>query len=121
MAVEVHGTMIRIPQGDTGSVKFVADRGEIADGDKGVFTLVRRDGTALLRKRLPPDPEVGAFHMAFVYEDTAKLRPGSYEWSFRVVRGGAFDANGRLTGAQGSHTAVLKGQLNVMEVAGGAR
>lgn len=121
MAVEVHGTLIRIPQGDTGNVTFVADRGEIADGDKGVFTLARRDGTALLRKRLPPDPEAGAFHMAFVYEDTAKLRPGSYEWSFRVVRGGAFDANGRLTGAQGSHTAVLKGQLNVMEVAGGAR
>lgn len=121
MAVEVHGTLIRIPQGDTGNVKFVADKGEITGEDKGVFTLARRDGTALLRKILPPDLEAGAFHMAFVYEDTAKLRPDSYEWSFRVVRGGAFDAGGRLNGAQGSHTPVLKGQLTVMEVAGGAR
>ena len=120
MAVEVRGTMIRIPQGDTGNVKFAAD-GDLSDWDKALFTLARRDGSTILRKVLPPDLGDNAFHMAFVYEDTAKLRPGSYEWSFRVVRGGAFDANGRLTGAQGSHTAVLKGQLNVMEVAGGAR
>ena len=121
MAVEVHGTLIRIPQGDTGNVKFVADKGEITGEDKGVFTLARRDGTALLRKILPPDLEAGAFHMAFVYEDTAKLRPDSYEWSLRVVRGGKLDASGRLEDTQGSHTAILRGTLTILPVAGGAR
>ena len=121
MAVEVNGTMIRIPQGDTGNVTFVAYRGEIADGDKALFTLARRDGSTILRKVLPPDLGDNAFHMAFVYEDTAKLRPDSYEWSLRVVRGGKLDASGRLEDTQGSHTAILRGTLTILPVAGGAR
>ena len=120
MAVEVHGTMIRIPQGDTGNVKFVAD-GELSESDKALFTIARRDGSAVLRKVLPPDLGDNAFHMAFVYEDTAKLRPDNYEWSLRVVRGGKLDASGRLEDTQGSHTAILRGTLTFLPVAGGAR
>lgn len=121
MAIEVSGTMLRIPQGDTGTVKFVAEEGELAQEDQGVFTLARRDGSAILRKVLPVDPNEHAFHMTFVYEDTARLKPGGYEWSLRVVRGGTFDESGRLTAAQGQHTAVLRGRMSVLGYAGGAR
>ena len=120
MAVEVNWTMIRIPQGDTGNVKFVAD-GELSESDKALFTIARRDGSAVLRKVLSVDASDKAFHLPFAYSETARMRPDSYEWSLRVVRGGAFDAGGKLNSAQGSHTPVLKGQLTVMEVAGGAR
>lgn len=120
MAVEVNGTMIRIPQGDTGNVKFAAD-GDLSDWDKALFTLARRDGSTILRKVLPPDLVGNAFHMAFVYEDTAKLRPDNYEWSLRVVRGGKLDASGRLEDTQVSHTAILRGTLTILSVAGGAR
>ena len=121
MAVEVHGTQIRIPQGDTGTVKFVASKGELDHEDLGIFTLARRDGTPMLRKMLSPDMDDKAFHMRFTYEDTAKVRPDGYEWSFRVVRGGTFDANGRLMDTQGQHTAVLNGRLTVLAMAGGVR
>ena len=121
MAIDVYGTRMRMAQGDTGSVKFAVETGEITDADKGVFTLARRDGTAILRKILPPDLKENAFPMALVYEDTVKLKPDSYEWSLRVVRDGTFDAGGRLTGAQSAHTPVLRGTLDVMKVAGGAR
>lgn len=121
MAVDVCGTRMRIAQGDTGQVKFVAGPGEIMAQDRAVFTLARREGTAILRKILPPDLEENAFHLAFIHDDTAKLRPDGYEWSLRVVRNGTFDAEGRLTGAQGAHTAVLRGTMDVMKVAGGAR
>ncbi len=121
MAVDVFGTRMRIAQGDTGNVKFVAGAGEITDEDRAVFTLARREGTAILRKILPPAPEENAFHLALIHDDTAKLRPDSYEWSLRVVRNGTFDADGRLTGAQGAHTPVLRGTMDVMKVAGGAR
>lgn len=96
MAVEASGMMIRMPQGDTGSVKFVADEGALTAEDKGVFTLARRDGSAILRQILPADLEANAFHMVFDYSDTAKLRPDSYEWSFAVVRGGVFDTGAIL-------------------------
>ncbi|MBE5798367.1 MAG: hypothetical protein E7321_00245 [Clostridiales bacterium] len=121
MAVEVQGTMIRIPQGDTGAVKFAAEKGKITQEDVGVFTMVRRDGTLILRKMLLPDAEGNAFDMMFTYEDTARIKPDHYEWSFRVVRDGVFDANGRLNGTRSQHTAVLKGRLSVLAVAGGAR
>lgn len=119
MAMEVRGTLIQIPQGDTGAVKFVPEKGQISPEDRGIFTLARRDGTPILRKRI--EPEDNAFHMMFVYKDTAALSPGAYEWSFRVARGGAFDAGGKLTDVQGLHTAVIRGRLVVLAVAGGAR
>ena len=121
MAVEIYGTTIRIPQGDTGIVKFVADGVKLTDDDRGVFTLAGSSGTAIIRKILPADLKAGVFRMAFVYEDTEKLKPGTYRWSFRVVRDAAFDANGRLTSAKGSHTTVIQGVLVVLAVAGGAR
>ena len=121
MAIEVSGTMLRIPQGDTGTVKFAADEGELSMEDQGVFTLARRDGTAILRKFLSPDLEENAFHMAIVHEDTARLRPGQYDWSLRVIRGGTFDGEGRLTGAQSQNTAVLRGRMSVLSCAGGVR
>ena len=121
MAVEVAGNTIRVPQGDTGTVKFVGEGEDIAKDDKGVFTLARRDGSTVLRKILPLNESDGAFHLPITYEDTAKLRPDTYEWSMRVVRGAVFDANGKLTDAQGQHTAVLNGRLIVLAVAGGAR
>lgn len=120
MAVQASGTQIRIPQGDTGNVKFAAD-GALSENDRALFTLARRDGGVILRKVLPPDLADSAFHMAFVYEDTAKLRPDSYEWSLRVVRGGVLDSSGKLTDAQGSHTPILRGTLTILPVAGGAK
>lgn len=120
MAVQASGTQIRIPQGDTGNVKFAAD-GALSDSDRALFTLARRDGGVILRKVLPPDLVGNAFHMAFVYEDTSKLRPDNYEWSLRVVRGGVLDSSGKLTDAQGSHTPILRGTLTIQSVAGGAR
>ena len=121
MAVEVMGTLIQIPQGDTGAVKFAAESGALTREDVGVFTLARRDGAAILRKQIEADTGDNAFHMMFVHKDTAALSPGAYGWSFRVVRGGVFDAGGRLTDVQGMHTAVLRGRLVVLAVAGGAR
>lgn len=120
MAVEVHGMHIRIPQGDTGNVKFAAD-GALSESDRALFTVVRRGGGMLLRKVLSPDVNDNAFHMAFVYGETAGMRPDSYEWSLRVVRGGVLDAAGRLEDTQGSHTAILCGTLTILPVAGGAR
>ena len=120
MAVEVHGTMIRIPQGDTGNVKFVAD-GELSESDKALFTIARRDGSAVLRKVLSVDESDKAFHLPFAYGETARMRPDNYEWSLRVVRGGVLDSSGKLTDAQGSHTPILRGMLTIMTVAGGAR
>ena len=70
MAVEVRGTMIRIPQGDTGNVKFVAD-GELSESDKALFTIARRDGSAVLRKVLSVDASDKAFHLPFAYGETA--------------------------------------------------
>ena len=121
MAVEVSGTMIRIPQGDTGLVRFMADKGEIEQGDTAVFTLAHRGGAAILRKVLEADMEQQAFTMMFVHEDTARLRPDHYEWSLRIVRSGKFDADGRLLDAKGQHTAVLSGRLSVLGYAGGVR
>lgn len=121
VAIEISGNTIQIPQGDTGTVKFVAEKGEVTSADKGVFTLAQRSGMAILRKVLLPDMSDNTFHMPFVYDDTAKLRPDNYEWSFRVVRGGTFDASGKLMNVQGQHTAVLKGRLHVLALAGGAR
>lgn len=104
-------------------MKFVAkaDGQAVTPEDRGVFTLTRRGGGAILRKILPPDTESNLFHMAFVYEDTATLRPEEYLWSFKVVRNGVFNADGRLEETQGQHTAVLRGKLHVMPTAGGAR
>ena len=120
MAVQAMGMQIRIPQGDTGCVKFVAD-GALVESDRALFTVARRGGGVILRKVLAPDTGDSAFHMAFVYEDTAKLKPDSYEWSLRVVRGGVLDGDGRLEDTQGSHTAILRGTLTILPVAGGAR
>ena len=120
MAAEVTGTMIRIPQGDTGMVKFVPDE-PLDEAYRALFTVSRRNGEALLRKVLVPDEQDGAFYLPFVYEETAAMKPDRYEWSLRVVRGGQLDAQGRLTGADGSHTAVLRGQMTILPVAGGAR
>lgn len=119
MAIDVMGSMIRMPVGDTGTIKFVADEGALSTEDKGVFTIARRDGTPILRQILPPDLEANTYHMALAYEDTAKLKPDAYEWSFAVVRGGTFDASGKLVSVKGKHTAVLAGKLNIMPVAGG--
>lgn len=121
MAVEIHGTTIRVPQGDTGVVKFVAEGVDLTGDERGLFTLAARNGTAIMRKILEPDAESDVFQMPFVFEDTVNLKPDTYRWSFRVVRGGAFDARGRLLAADGSHTTVAKGVLAVLAVAGGAK
>lgn len=120
MAVEVMGAMIRIPQGDTGVVKFVPEE-PLGEAYRALFTISRRNGGALLRKVLVPDERDGAFYMPFAYGETAAMKPDRYEWSLRVVRGGQLDAQGRLVDADGSHTAVLCGQMTVLPVAGGAR
>lgn len=121
MAVEASGMLIRIPQGDTGNVKFVVEQGEIADGDKAVFTVASRSGGVILRKILTPNMGDLAFHLPFVYEDTVGLKPDSYEWSLRVVRDGEFDSKGKITAVHGLHTPILRGKLTVQPVAGGAR
>ena len=70
---------------------------------------------------LSPNDGDNAFHLPFVYSETAGMKPDSYDWSLRVVRDGTFDANGKIVGTQGSHTAILKGKLTILPVAGGAR
>lgn len=119
MAVETSGTTIWVPQGDTGVVKFVVEQGALTEDDKGLFTVVRRDGVTILRKVLPPDED--GYFLPIVHEDTAGLKAGTYEWSLRIVREGMFDTNGRLTVVRGVHTPVLRGRLAVQHVAGGAR
>lgn len=121
MAIRVNGTLIQVPQGDTGVVQFAAEKDGITAENRGVFTLAQRNGTAILRKVIEPDMSENAFRMMLNHDDTAALRPGYYDWSFRVVREGTFDAGGRLIDAQQQHTAVLKGRLCVMEIAGGVR
>ncbi len=121
MSVRVCGNLIQIPQGDTGIVKFVFEEGTASEKDRAIFTLAQRGGLAVMRKILVPNLSDHAFHMMFIHDDTASLRPDTYEWSLRVVRDAAFDASGRLTNAQGQHTAVLSGRMAVLRIAGGAR
>lgn len=119
--VKVHGISICIPQGDTGLVKFTVEGAELTEDDLGIFTIARRDGTPLLRKILPPAENENAFHLPFTYEDTATMKPDTYNWSLRVVDKGTFDAKGRLVGATQLQTAVPQGVLTIREVAGGTR
>lgn len=120
MAVDVMGLHIRIPQGDTGMVKFEADN-PLEPECRALFTLTRRNGGVLLRKVLVPDEEGHAFCLPFVYSDTAAMKPDTYDWSIRVVYGGVLDGQGRLLDTQFSHTEVLCGRFTLLPVAGGAR
>lgn len=120
MAVDVMGNHIRLPQGDTGAVKFEADS-PIEPDCRALFTLSRQNGVALLRKVLVPDEEEQAFYLPFVYSETAEMKPDSYEWSIRVVQGSVLDGQGRLLDAKFSHTDVLRGRMTILPVAGGAR
>ena len=120
MAVEAMGMQIRIPQGDTGSVKFTYDKGEVAAEDRALFTVANANGGAILRKVLAPNNSDLAFHLPFTYEETAVMRPGRYDWSLRVIRDGTLDASGKITAVKGSHTAILRGKLTILPVAGGA-
>lgn len=121
MAVEAMGMQIRIPQGDTGVVKFTYDKGEVSGEAKALFTIANRNGIIILRKVLRPDENESEFHLPFTYEETANLKPDSYDWSLRVVENGAFDANGKIVSAKASHTPVLCGKLTILPVAGGAK
>lgn len=121
MAVEVIGRSIQIPQGDTGVVKFLVEKTEIGESDRALFTVASRSRGTILRKVLTPGEEEGVFRLPFVYEDTAALKPDSYEWSLRVARNGTFNEKGRITDVGELHTPILKGRLTVLPVAGGAR
>ena len=121
MAVQVNGTLIQIPQGDTGVVKFVYADAGIAATQRALFTAASRNGSAILRKVLSADEHAGAFYLPFVYADTATMKPDTYDWSLRLISGGMLDENGKIMSAQGSHTAVLRGRLMILPVAGGAR
>ena len=121
MAVEAMGMQIRIPQGDTGSVKFTYEDGEVSAEDRALFTVANQSGAPMLRKVLSPNDSDKAFHLPFTYEETSGMRPGSYDWSLRVIRDGTLDANGKITAVKGSHTAILRGKLTILPVAGGAR
>lgn len=120
MAVRATGTRIEIPQGDTGSLRFVADVA-LTEDDRALFTVAGPHGGVLLRRVLSPDDEGCAFELAFSYRETASIQPGCYEWSLRLIRDGRLDDKGRITSARDSHTAVLCGRLVVLPVAGGAR
>ena len=102
-------------------MKFVYDKGMVDEEDRAIFTVATRSGAPVLRKVLPPDNEENAFHLPFVFEETAAMRPDTYEWSLRVVHGGELDENGRIVSANSSQTAILKGRLTIMSVPGGAR
>lgn len=121
MAVEAMGMQIRIPQGDTGTVKFTYDKEELSGEARAVFTVANRSGGTLLRKVLAPEENEAAFQLPFTYEETANMKPDSYDWSLRVVEDGTFDANGKLRSAKASHTPVLNGKLTILPVAGGAK
>ena len=121
MAVQVSGTLIQIPQGDTGVVKFVYGDAQMQETERALFTVAGRNGSALLRKVLSPDEHACAFYLPFVYADTAAMKPDTYDWSLRVIHGGMLDENGRILSLQDSHTAVLRGRLMIIPVAGGAR
>lgn len=121
MAVEAMGTQIRIPQGDTGTVKFVYDKAGLTGDARALFTVANRNGGTILRKVLSPDEKERAFHLPFAYEETANLKPDSYDWSLRVVENGTFDTNGKIRSATASNTVVLCGKLTILPVAGGAR
>ena len=121
MAVEALGVQIRIPQGDTGCVKFVYEAGKVDAEDRALFTVATRSGTPVLRKVLTPDDMESAFHLPFVYEETSVMRPDTYEWSLRVIRGGELDNDGRIVSVQHSQTAILKGRLTILPVPGGAK
>ena len=121
MAVEAMGMQIRIPQGDTGTVRFVCDKGEITPDARALFTIASKSCATILRKVLSPSESNREFHLPFAYEETSVMKPGSYNWSLRVVSDGMFDASGKLRGAKSSHTPVLLGKLMILPVAGGAK
>lgn len=118
--VEIYGNTIRIPRGDTGAIRFRVTGAEMTDEHRGVFTLAARGNMPLLRKVIAPGDN--RFEMMFVHEDTASLRAGEYGWSFRVVRGAAFDEKGRYTDPpENQDTPIREGRLLVLEVKGGVR
>ena len=102
MAVKAMGMQIQIPQGDTGCVKFVYESGMVQEKDRALFTIASRSGVPILRKVLSPTDRDSAFYLPFTHEETVGLKPDSYEWSLRVVRGAALDTSGRIIGTQGS-------------------
>lgn len=121
MAVEALGVQIRIPQGDTGCVKFVYEPGMVKAEDRALFTVATRSGIPVIRKVLSPGDMEDAFHLPFMYDETSVMKPDTYEWSLRVIRGGELDENGRIVSVQHSQTAILKGRLTIMPVPGGAK
>lgn len=106
--------------GETSPVKFQITEGEIEEEDRGVFTLAGRNGKPLLRKIIAPNKEENCFDMMFVFEDTAGLRAGGYDWSFRVMKNAKFTEKGKIEQADLQDTLVCRGELRLMELAGGA-
>ena len=119
MSVEVAGHTIRIPQGDTGATKFVCEGCKPDEYEKALFT-VTRDDVIVLRKILEPDDD-GSFPLLFSHDETAKIKPDTYGWSFRLVDDGTFDANGKILNAKAVHTPILSGKFVVRAVDGGAK
>ena len=120
MALEIRGTRIYMACGETCPVKFLITEGEIAEEDRGVFTIAGRNGKPLLRKIIAPNEDEKSFAMMFVFEDTAGLRAGGYDWSFRVMRGAKVSAEGKIEQADMQDTPVIRGELRLLEPAGGA-
>lgn len=121
MALEIFGTTVYMARGETSPVRFEVTEGEIYAEDRGVFTIAKKSGEPVLRKIIEPDTQENAFLMMLVFEDTADLRAGAYDWSFRVVRNARFDEAGRIEEAQMNNTVIAEGELRLERVAGGAR
>lgn len=121
MAVEIRGTTICMPCGETDPVRFEITEGEITEEDRGVFTIAEKSGKPLLRKIIAPNEERTGFDMMFTFDDTAEMRAGGYEWSFRVVKDAQIGDNGKIERLKTQQTPIARGELRLMGPAGGAK
>ena len=121
MAIQIVGSTIKLPKGETDLLKFKINGAEITEQHRAVFTLARQSGEAVLRKVLPPDVEAQTFGMMFVYTDTADLKTGAYDWSLRVFLDLKIGEDGRIEDARGQATLEDRGRFVLEQIAGGAR
>ena len=115
---DVSGLHIRITQGDSGLLTL-QPRGRCAftDADRAVFTVRRASGGALMTAALIPDGE-GRVQVPFLSRETAKWRPGVYEWDVRYVLDAEEDGDGNVTGGREVITPMRPAALEVLRAVG---
>lgn len=114
---EVHGTRIRLTQGDTGllTIKVRSER-PLTDDDRAVFTVRRPSGGIMAEMVLTPQ-EDGTVQVPFTNALTDGWKPGIYAWDVRYVLGAVIDG-GKVTDGREVITPMSPGQFEITRAVG---